>query len=372
MVNKTQIPPESLDDVNLRRNGTLIKDDVNELFELRPGGSINSAMANTFYGINHRQTLPPIQQNRDYYGLTFFTRPRLNMTSGNIRALRLMSPLLSNNPNSLPRIIRQLLDPELERTEPGKTCQMVDNQQAFIPILTNHLLSIAGWPDLELPTYTSKPGILKETWSMVDGFPNTYESFNITANFRNMPGDPISALLWFWAQYQIHVFLGTIVPYPDAIIQNEIDYQTRIYRLVLDPSKRYVQKIAACGAAFPDTVQVGAQFNYEHDRPVNGAADQISFSFKCVGALYNDPILIDEFNRTTWLFNSSMRPEVRERNYVKVPEYLLPVFNHAGYPQIDMDTFELQWWVPKEVYKQRAALITRQEKSLEIKYRGAA
>lgn len=314
-------------------------------------GSISTAIGDSFYGINHRQTPNVIPINKDYFGLAFFTRPRLNLSTENLRTHRIMSPLLTNEPSSVQRYIRCMLDPTLGKK--GITCSMVDDQQAFIPLFTNHLLSMTGWPDVNLPTMTSHEGMYKEAFSMVDGVSVNYSTFDIPVSFRNLGGDPITAMLFFWCHYMSLVYEGVLVPYSEFIVENEIDYQTRIYRLVLDSTKTFVKKIAATGASFPLTSPMGASFNFSHDKPINDSNDQISSQFRCMGAMYQDDILIDEFNKTTVLFNPTMAASGRSSYWMKVPMDALYMFNNRGYPAINPKTYELEWYVSKEEYAYR-------------------
>ena len=340
-----------------------ISDSVNTLLENTPIGSIDTAIGDNIYGINHRQTPGAIQINKDYYGLTFFTRPDLNLTSDNIRAFRQLAPLLTHDANSIQRIIRCLLDHRL--ASEYIYSPLMDDQQAFIPLLTNNLLSMNGWPDVVAPTMTSQEGVYKEAFSMVDGITINYSTYDIQANFRNIPGDPITALFLVWIHYASSVYQGTMVPYPDNLIQNRIDYNTRIYRLVLDSTKRFVRKIAACGAAFPISSPIGNAFNFTSDRPIDNSNDQISIPFRCMGAIYQDDILIDEFNKTVALFNSSMEEknfsidrnnpsaEYSSGHYVQIPIDALGIFNNRGYPRINPNTYELGWWISSDDYNER-------------------
>ena len=147
------------------------------------------------------------------------------------------------------------------------------------------------------------------------------------------------------------VYQGLMVPYPGMLIRNVIDYQTRIYRLVLDANRNKVTKIAACGAAFPYAISIGSSFNYDAERPLNNSNDQITVPFKCMGAIYQDDILVHEFNKTVAYFNSSMSDRERTSKYIKIPSEYLILFNHRGYPRIDIKTYELEWWIDKETYK---------------------
>lgn len=323
-------------------------DQVQLLSQISPS---STAIGSSFYGINHRQTPPAISINRDYYGLAFFTRPAMNLTTANLQTHRLFTPLLTADNNSLPRAIRSLLDYTLYKD--GIQSPFVDPQQAFIAPLTNHLLSLNGWPDISVQEFQSHEGLYKEVYGFVDGnIAEAVRSYELTATFRNIPGDPITAFFFYWCQYMAAVFEGTLVPYPDMIFENEIDYNTRIYRLVLDSTKTKVQKIAATGASYPLNAPTGAAFNFDSQQgPLNATNDQITINFRCFGATYLDDILIDEFNRTVVMFNNNMSDAKRSGAYTKVPMSALPIFNNTGYARIDPNTYELEWWVDNQQYQ---------------------
>ena len=326
-------------------------DVIDSVFKSTPVGSISSAITDSFKGINHRLMPNAVPINKDHFGLTFFTRPMLNMKSTNLRQVRQLAPLLTRDSTSLGRVIRCTLDPSLATDdEEPIDCPIIDNNQAFIPILTNTLLSMSGWPDVEVPTYSSNEGVYKESYTIADGTTKNYRSYDIQANFRNVLGDPVTLLLLVWSHYMSAVFEGIMQPRGRFIQQNTIDYQTRIYRLVLDQTRTRVQKIAACGVAIPTAVPIGAAFNYEADRPINASNDQISVRFSCTGADYQDEILIKEFNKTVCMFNTNMKDAFRERLYRQVPSDALMLFNNKGYPRINPDNYNLEWWVPLSVY----------------------
>lgn len=325
------------------------REEINFISRLSGFGGLSQAQTNNLYGFNHRQNGNPVPVNSDNYGLTFFTRPRLNLSYDNLSASRLFAPLQSQNSRSLPAAIRALLD-HFSEIEGRHSSPLVDRHNPFIPMMTNNLVSMSGWPDIALDTYTSKEGVYKEAWSMVDGTSEINNTFDVTATFRNTAGDPITLLITAWVHYMAKVYNGEMVPYPDAIVQNKIDYNTRIYRLVLDKKKRFVQKIGACGASFPMASPIGSAFNFSNETPFNRETDQISVPFRCMGAMYMDPILVYEFNRTVQIFNSQMRDESREETYSKLNNSSFNYFNYRGYPRIDPDTYELEWWVPKDSY----------------------
>lgn len=349
---------------------------LDDYFSKTAIGSIDRAIGNNLYGINHRQTAPMVPNNKDLYGYTFFVRPQLNMQDDNIRNIRLFYPLLTKLDTSIQRFVRTTLDPRLMtgyRFKGGSvapmSCPIVDNENAFIPVLSNNLLSVSGWPDVVAPTYTSERGLYNEAWSIVDGITRYYESFNLECTWRNTRGDPILYLFYIWMNYQSFLFEGKMVPYLDYLADNVIDYNTRIYRLIMDPYKDRVTKIANTGVAFPESVPIGSMFDFNHETPYSEANKEITIRFKCLGAEYLDDVSIHEFNQTVNMFNAAMSPNqaIRESGMVKINKSILTSFNFRGYPRINENTYELEWWVPKTIVADRIDqfLLDNEELDLE-------
>lgn len=316
-------------------------------------GELSSAVTLAYHGLNHRGYGNPIQNNTDNYGLVFFTRPRLNLSYDNIMRDRIFTVLASNKEISVQKAIRAWLDPvgSKKGAKGSFNTPLVDDLNPFITLLTNNINTLTGWPDPYVETFTSTEGVYKEQWGMIDGPSRFYGQFSLNATFRNIVDDPISQLFNIWTQYASRVYEGAFMPFLDSIFENEIDYNTRIYRLVLDHSRTYVQKIGACGASFPVANNLGASFNYDGSKPYSDEIDSISVGFQCFGAIYNDPILVDAFNRTAYMFNPAMIPRERAKFYQKLkPEERL-AFNYIGYPQINPETMELEWWVSFEDYE---------------------
>jgi hypothetical protein len=333
-----------------------LKDEIDLLTRQSGYGSLSEATADATFGINHRGGAGNASSyNTDATGLTFFTRPNLNLAHDNLMMDRVLFNLAVVNENAerptFQRAVRAMLDPQ-GAFESGITSPIVDTNSPFIAILTNRLLSLNGWPDPVVGYFDSKAGTYKETWSMIDDVAKNYGSFDLQASFRNTAGDPITLLFNSWIRYAARVYEGTMMPYPQSILENEIDYNTRIYRLVLDPSRQYVQKIAST-IAFPTSSSLGAAMNFSSDTPFNqDNAQQIQIPFHCVGAEYQDSILIREFNDIVGLFNPNMSNARRAASgYVKLSQTELATFNYYGYPYIDpKNQNELQWWVKPDDY----------------------
>lgn len=322
-------------------------------------GATNTSVGAAYWGFNHRNTSTPIPINRDGAGLVFFTRPDMNLSHSNIRHYRAMNALQTDASLSLPRIFRNTLDPELGRdmqTE-GSICRMVecpvvDNMQAFIPLLTNTCISLSGFEDMEAPLASTKAGAYGEAINFVDGHSDKFGIYDITTTFRNMVGDPVTMLMYYWIRYMTAVRQGIMVPRFRNVFENRIDYQSRIYRLSLDHSRTFIQKIACTGASVPKFTPIGAAMNFEADKPFNASNDQVSVTWSGHGLYYMDDFIVRSFNSTVVMFNPSMAPNKRESVYKKIPMDALTLFNNKGYPYILTDTMELSWWVSHQDYNQ--------------------
>jgi len=319
-------------------------------------GSVESAITKAWYGINHRRTPQKLPRYKDTNNLVFMTRPRLNLSDGNIRANRLLARLETGINDSVANAIRCLLDPSLQknpaRGQPIIKCNVVDENQAFIPIITNTIESLSGFPNLTAFTYTSPEGMYKESLSMVDGPSKNRTTYDIQLSFRNIVGDPVTTLFEIWGHYMALVFDATIVPYPSFISKFEIDYNSRLWSINLDPTLTYVTRIGS-SIVFPLDSPNGVASNFERDRIFTSANETISISLRAHGYETNDPILVEEFNRCVESMHGS-RFDARSRyNYFsQVPKFLLGYFNNIGYPYIDPTTYELSWWVRRQTFDQ--------------------
>ncbi len=123
---------------------------------------------------------------------------------------------------------------------------------------------------------------------------------------------------------------------------------------MLDETKQYVQKIMACGVAFPIGAPTGAAANFNSDTPFNmETANQVSIPFKCQGYIYNDPLLIYQFNRVVAMFNKDMVSD-NLKSSSSLMRKLTPaerdVMRGYGYPRINPRTNELSWYVYRADY----------------------
>lgn len=321
-------------------------------------GELSIANSLMMRGFNHRGLGNPVTTNLDNNGMIFLTRPNLNFSEANLITKRVLSVLSTSEEYSIQRMVRAYLDPrgngcsdippgaKRHSTVPIST-PLVDRQCPFIPLLTNNLISLSGWKDIDMDSYTSPEGKARQTFSQIDSIGEILDSYTLTANFRNVPGDPITLMFLAWLLYSGWVYRGDLMPYPESMIENERDYETRIYRLVLDPSRRYVQKIACCGAAYPTAISIGASMNFNAEKPYMDDTAQITVPFRATGALYNDPIIIYWFNKLTYRWCPALKDSVagNSQAYIKVEYEQVASYNYRGLPHINETTLELEWWV---------------------------
>lgn len=321
-----------------------------------PIGSVKKAVTNTFYGLRPAQTAPLVQQTKESPGYVFFTRPQLNLSYENIIQDRFMFNLNSKDQNSVQRYVRMMLDPRLYAYS-KKTIKsdLVDNKQAFITVLTNRIKVLSGFPDSVLPSHVSKAGRAGEQHAIGDGLVDIYNQFDLDATFSNLIQEPIILMMQSWTRYISRVFEGIMVPYTDFMIENEIDYNTRIYRIILDQQQKYVTKIAATGAAYPVSVPMGKLFDFDSQTAPSEQIKDINIRFKCVGMEYNESILAYEFNKVVSIFNADMEAVNKNpkgnHGMIKIPNELLTLTSHRGYPRIDIYSGQMEWWISKDILK---------------------
>jgi hypothetical protein len=207
-----------------------------------------------------------------------------------------------------------------------------------------------------VPTSTTTAGLRKEQQTMVDGTFEQYSAFDLNATFENFVGEPLSLLFQIWEMYPPLVFEGMITPYIDLMTANELDYNTRIYRFIMDPTNTYITKAACTGASFPNSSPTGKYFDMDRTKPLSEQMGSININFKSDGAIYFDDIVLKEFNMVQTYFNKGIEDyliDPESSSMEKIPRDLLPEFDNKAYPVVNLDTYELEWIVSKysETYK---------------------
>ena len=371
MVNKTQ--PEDLPyTLDPDSNSTVANTKNARTIEQQSGrGSSRSSLSNLFTGFNHRMAPLYAPKNTDSVGYTFFTRPDLNFNKQNLNNSRKLIEVLRAGRSSQSAAIIGMLDPENEIMaldpahcklgSPFHSKVQFDNRMAFIPLLSNLLVSLTGFPDSTLDVWSSDEGLVREQVSYVDSILEINNRYSLSASFRNIEGDPITTFLNFYLDYISGVRRGWYQPRTANILQRRVDYQMRVYRFIMDPTRRYIRKYGIANAVFPVNDTMGAVMNINGNSPLVSDNDQINVQFEAIGAYYNDPIILQEFNDTVAMFNTDMLPLYDsgtsfvprgKDSMMLIDRSEIALFNYRGFPHIDTNSYEISWYVYTDEYKE--------------------
>lgn len=316
---------------------------IYEVLKETPYGAYGKFIGNTMHGINHELRNPILKNIPEGDAYVFFTKPYFNMRAANLRGDRRTTNLITTGVyNNVQTFIRQTLDPDLVFN--GGSCDMVDRNSPWIPLLSNTLKSMSGWPDRVQPIFTSTPGARGEQYSMADGIIETNGRFDLTMQFEKMDGRINERLLETWMLMTSLQVDGKVWPYPWQEAYFEKNYDTSIYVLIMDSTNRLVIDIARVISAFPINDNKGSGFNINNkktDKPT-----EFSIRFECNIVEYSDPIDFYEFNLTTARWNLDIFNLIfngNSGNLVKIPRNELS--KHTSLiPYIDTSTNELVWY----------------------------
>lgn len=319
-------------------------------------GDPNTAIFNAFYGPNHGGVGDLVALNEDYVGYVFFTKPNLNLKKSAIRHIRKLQYLLDDDPNSVACAIKSSLtcSKYWNSVKDGRRSNAVNDLYPFIPFLSNSLDSVSGWPDESVDFFESEEGLAKEVYGWSDTRPDNFGTFDLQLTFNSKIGDPQTAFFSTIREYMGRVGTGEMSPLPISEAEWEIDYNMNVYVLIMDRARKYVQKIASLGGGgVVAGVPTGAAFNIDTKQTRQTETKQISIPMKCYGFQYNDPIIIENFNALVGWTNPDMRPVINgeeQDEMVKLSDSELYYINYRGYPFINPQTSELEWWLEKNVY----------------------
>ena len=310
-------------------------------------GGVEQSITNAFYGLDAEISGMALPTDGVFNKFVFFTRPQLNLTLENSVLSKELIKTLTEEKNSIHNYTRTQLDPRLFYSKANIKSDLTDPYNPFIPILSNTLLKMSGWPDPVLATRESTEGRVKQRTAMVDGTNDIFSTFDIDCSFMNVVGVPVTNLMAIWLDYMDKVHKGHIQPYLDMILRREIDYMTRIYVIVTN-SFGTIKMFANTGASFPYVNNLGSFFDF--DRFSSTDATEVNIRFKCIGAEYNNYNSLKDFNMLMGAFNPMIRKlqNGEESGLLEVPESLYSTFKNRMYPYIDIPNGKLIWYIPED------------------------
>ena len=369
------------------------KINLDSVFRNAQLGLINKSISQTMTGLrtNHKRINTPTA--KDNHGFVFMTKPQLNLSINNIMRHRPFMPLLNKNKASLGAWIRGTLDPRWARvgdlaeylnkrvTESTEVdypipdykngerapdlplhrgdgyrdvpedshASQVDIYSPFINIITNNIMQVSGFPDIDMPVFTADPNRIGSSFQMIDGVENLNMPVDITLTIQDLIGDPVFNLFRVLSLYPGRIYSGQLMRYPDFIIEDALDYNTRIYRLILAPDGETIHHIGSTMPGFVQGVAIGHHFDYNLDSPYR-EDNLVNVRLMTAGVIYDDPILIDDFNTTMMYTNKRMRGD--KPDMTLIPTKYVPQFSYERvYPFIDPVSFKLQWWTNTATYE---------------------
>jgi hypothetical protein len=364
------------------------KINLDSVFRNAQLGLINKSISQTMTGLRttHKRINTPTA--KDNHGYVFLTKPQLNLSMSNIMRYRPFMPLLNKNKASLGAWIRGTLDPRWARvgdravylnklvTESEETdypagekdsytlplvngtgrmdvpeddhASQVDVYSPFINIITNNVVQISGFPDIDMPVFTGEPNRIGSSFQMIDGVENLNMPVDITMTIQDLIGDPVFNLFRTLSLYPGRIYGNQMMRYPDFILEDALDYNIRLYRLIIAADGETIHHIGSTMPAFIQGVAIGHHFDYSLDTPYR-EDNLVNVRLMGSGVIYDDPILIDDFNVTVMYANKRMRGN--KDGMTLIPKELVPQFSYERvYPFIDPLSFKLQWWTESATY----------------------
>ncbi len=242
----------------------------------------------------------PMPPNHEVAGLTFITRPKLNLRTTSLRHDRIMSTLDTVDPISLPFSIRCYLDSNFSKwnlvQNLVQNSPFVNSDVPFIVPLGNTLHSIDGWPSFSVDSETTTGGFYGEDQTFARGSDMNMRSYDFTLTFRDFQGGYIMALFLYWVRYIALVTRGMMTAYPEDIYARRLCYTCSIYRFVLDPSRRFITKWAKATGCYPNSVPIGNCFDIGERESYLHASERFSIPFTVNNVEMMDPIIFQDFN----------------------------------------------------------------------------
>jgi hypothetical protein len=296
----------------------------------------------------------------DNHGFTFISRPHLNMRLGNVRANSYLNFLNTLNPASPAFAIRCLLDPDFAHANAvtASKSTLFDIRNPFIPILTNRLKSMSGWPDMVMETETTEGGFFSENITLPIGWDNLNKSYDLTLTFSDVKGGYILALFFAWFIWIDAARKGNnVVAYQKYIEERRMCFTFSIYRFLLDETGHYITKWAKATGTFPLSVPMGAYFNFDKSTPYAFEGQNLSIPVKVAGRIeYMKPEVFTDFN----ILVHKYCPNVTKSSMCAIVNNTdMKVVNNKIIPYIDLSSGknELVWMADKSLLPEDSASV---------------
>ena len=271
----------------------------------------------------NRSTLPP---NAVHSGMTFITRPKLNLTSSSLRQSSKMIALDTLNVTDVQHMIRCILDTKFAKSPISNACKsaLLNISNPFNVPLTNALVSISGFPDIIIESNTTEGGFHGENQTFAIGGDNLNKTYDLTLTFKDPQGGVIAAMIDFWLEYIRCVSRGIMIAYKEDIDALRLNYTVSIYRFLLDPTRKFIVGYAKATGTYPSSIPIGGMFNVNEGEVTISTVGKFSVPWKVNKIEYNKPEVIADFNRLVRKFCGGIDdyeavPNTAYNNYIGLP-----------------------------------------------------
>lgn len=287
----------------------------------------------------------------DAIGLSFVSRPLLNLSDENVRKFPGMFPLYKSRPQGFMSYLRAMLDKQWGDANSG-LINFFDPQTAWITPLTNYLKVSSGFPDISLTVSTSSPGFRQEVYRWISGILQHNGSYPMRQSYQMSQPKFLPYLFEIWLNYINEVTLGDngLEPYDAAFKQNYQDYDCRIYHVILNRNMRNIEWVFCNASCVPTSFPSGSFSTI--DRTQNSlrgqGQDEFDVQFESIAFRYGNATVAKMFNATTEYFNPDMKDSVRQSRMqmLTFDQYFGNQYARV-YPYINIDRMTMEYWIKK-------------------------
>ena len=326
-----------------------IMSDVNDgIYRSAGKGSAFTQLQDFLIRMN-RYTNIVLPSNRECVGLTFITRPKLNLSASNLILDRTLERLNTTEVNSVAFMTRFMLDTKLCKSpvyaDRLNSSSVIDPRNPFNTPLSNGLIGISGYPDDVIQVSTTEGGYFNEDQTFVQGGDSLRKTYDLTLEFRDVQYAPIMTIFETWVRWMALATEGRVVAYNEDIDRLRIPYSVSIYRFVLDVSKRYIMRANKATGCFPKVGALGSVFNFSEGSEYVSGLNKISVPFTANHIRYNDYVTFISFNMLV-------------RKYVNCNVDKLPTLpDHLSFNMLGVPYIVIEQGLPKIVFKDHSASI---------------
>lgn len=270
-------------------------DAVNSALRSVAAGGYTNQLQSFMKGIDRYQR-SVIQTNSEHSGITFITRPRLNLQNIQLDQDRRFAPLNISEP-CMAHTIRCLLDTVYSASVDGAVKSDLVNQRSpwFAPLM-NGLVGISGFPDPVLQTETTNTGFFSEDQTYAIGYDELNKTYDLSLTFKDPQNGPVATIFYYWLLYMHNLTRGIMGSYVDDVTYRRLNYTVSIYRFRLDPTRQYITGYAKATGCFPKSVPLGAMFNFGESELFAPSVGKFTIPFVANKIEYNDYAIITDFN----------------------------------------------------------------------------